>query len=159
MKQLSALLLLILLSCNMNNSNTVDSIKQDAKEINSIKKILTSQQECWNNGDIDGFMQGYWNSEKLIFTSLSHKSAYGWDNTLERYKNSYPTKSSMGKLNFEISDLKLISKTTATLKGKWELIRKNDHPNGLFWLDIEKFDENWLITKDSTISFEINIPK
>ena len=33
----------------------------------------------------------------------------------------------------------------------------SDNPNGLFWLDLEKFDENWLITKDSTISFEINI--
>jgi hypothetical protein len=142
----------------MNNTNSVDVLKQDLNEINTIKKILSSQQECWNNGDIDGFMQGYWNSEKLVFTSLNHKPAYGWKNTLERYKNSYPTKSSMGELKFEILNLILISKTTATLKGKWELIRQNDHPNGLFWLDIEKFDNNWLITKDSTVSFKINNP-
>jgi hypothetical protein len=142
----------------MNNTNSVDVLKQDLNEINTIKKILSSQQKCWNNGDIDGFMQGYWNSEKLVFTSLNHKPAYGWKNTLERYKNSYPTKSSMGELRFEILNLKLISKTTATLKGKWELIRQKDHPNGLFWLDIEKFDNNWLITKDSTVSFEINNP-
>ncbi len=142
----------------MNNTNSIDVLKQDLDEINTIKKILSSQQECWNNGDIDGFMQGYWNSEKLVFTSLNHKPAYGWKNTLERYKNSYPTKSSMGELRFEILNLKLISKTTATLKGKWELIRQKDHPNGLFWLDIEKFDNNWLITKDSTVSFEINNP-
>jgi len=153
MKQLSTLFLLILLSCNINNTNTIDAIKQDPNEINSIKKMLASQQDCWNNGDIDGFMQGYWQSEELIFTSLNHKPAYGWDNTLQRYKNSYPTKSSMGEFNFEVLDLKLISKTTATLKGKWELIREEDHPNGLFWLDIERFDESWLITKDSTISF------
>ena len=158
MKQLFAFFLLILLSCNTNTTNTIDAIKQDPNEIDAIKKMLTSQQECWNNGDIDGFMQGYWNSEKLIFTSLSHKPAYGWENTLGRYKNSYPTKSSMGKLNFVILDLKLISKKTGVLKGKWELIREKDHPNGLFWLDIGKFDKNWLITKDSTISFEINIP-
>ena len=142
----------------MNNNNSVDVLEQDLNEINTIKKILSSQQECWNNGDIDGFMQGYWNSEKLVFTSLNHKPAYGWKNTLERYKNSYPTKSSMGDLRFEILNLKLISKTTATLKGKWELIRQKDHPNGLFWLDIEKFDNNWLITKDSTVSFKINNP-
>lgn len=158
MKQLSTLSLLILLSCNMNNNNSVDVLEQDLNEINTIKKILSSQQECWNNGDIDGFMQGYWNSEKLVFTSLNHKPAYGWKNTLERYKNSYPTKSSMGELRFEILNLKLFSKTTATLKGKWELIRQKDHPNGLFWLDIEKFDNNWLITKDSTVSFDINNP-
>jgi len=158
MKQLSALSLLILLSCNMNNTNSIDVLKQDLNEINNIKKILSSQQECWNNGDIDGFMQGYWNSEKLVFTSLNHKPAYGWKNTLERYKNSYPTRSSMGELGFEILDLKLISEKNASLKGKWKLISENDQPNGLFWLDIEKFDNNWLITKDSTVSFEINNP-
>jgi hypothetical protein len=74
------------------------------------------------------------------------------------YKNSYPTKSSMGELKFQILDLKLISKTTATLKGEWKLLREKDNPNGIFWLDIEKFDKDWLITKDSTILFEINIP-
>ena len=135
-----------------------EDVSQNPTEIKAIKEILNAQKECWNNGDIDGFMEGYWNSEELIFTSLSHEPAFGWENTLERYKNSYPTKSSMGELNFEILDLKLISKTTATLKGKWELIRVKDNPNGLFWLDIGKFDNNWLITKDSTISFEMNIP-
>lgn len=142
----------------MNNTNSIDVLKQYLNEINNIKKILSSQQECWNNGDIDGFMQGYWNSEKLVFTSLNHKPAYGWKNTLERYKNSYPTRSSMGELGFEILDLQLISEKNASLKGKWKLIRENNQPNGLFWLDIEKFDNNWLITKDSTVSFEINNP-
>ena len=159
MNQLFALSLLILLSCSMNNTNTIDNIKQDPNEIDAIKKVLTTQQECWNNGDIDGFMEGYWNSEELIFTSLSHKPVYGWKNTLERYKNSYPTKSSMGEFRFEILDLKLDSEKTAVIKGKWEVIREKDHPNGLFWLDLKKFDKRWLITKDSTTSFEINTPK
>ncbi len=158
MKQLFAIFLLILLSCDINNTKTIEATEQDPSEIDAIKKILTSQQDCWNNGDINGFMQGYWNSEELIFTSLNHKPAYGWNNTLERYKNSYPTKSSMGEFRFEILDLKLTSKTTANLYGRWGLIRMNNHPNGLFWLDLEKFDKNWLITKDSTISFEINTP-
>ena len=152
MNQLFAFFLLILLSCNMNNTNTIDTIKQDTNEIEAIKKMLTTQQECWNNGDIDGFMEGYWNSEELIFTSLNHKPAFGWENTLKRYKSSYPTKSSMGEFRFEIIDIKLTS-TTSNLIGKWELIREKDHPNGLFYLNLEKFDENWLITKDSTVSF------
>ena len=137
----------------MNNTKTIETIKQDSNEIDAIKKMLTTQQECWNNGDIDGFMEGYWNSEELIFTSATHKPAYGWDNTLERYKNSYPTKESMGEFRFEILDVRLTSTTTSNLFGKWELIREKDHPNGLFYLDLEKFDENWLITKDSTVSF------
>ena len=134
-----------------------EDVSQNPTEIKAIKEILNAQKECWNNGDIDGFMEGYWNSEELIFTSL-HEPAFGWKNTLERYKNSYPTKESMGNFNFEILELKLISDKSARLKGKWELIRKDDNPNGLFWLDLKKFDKKWLITKDSTISFEMNIP-
>ena len=154
MKQLFALFLLILLSCNMNNTNAIDTIVQNPLEIDAIKKILDTQKKYWNNGDIDGFMEGYWNSEKLIFTSLNHQPVYGWENTLERYKNSYPTKYSMGEFRFEILDIEITSKKNAIVNGKWELIRVNDHPNGLFWLDFEKIDENWLITKDSTISFD-----
>ena len=153
MKQLFAIFLLILLSCNINNTNAIDNTVQNPLEIDDIKKILDTQKKYWNNGDIDGFMQGYWNSEKLIFTSLNHQPVYGWENTLERYKNSYPTKYSMGEFRFEILDIEITSKKTAIVNGKWELIRTNDHPNGLFWLDFEKIDENWLITKDSTISF------
>ena len=116
MKQLFTFSLLILLSCSMNNTKTIDAVTQDSNEIDAIKKILTTQQEYWNNGDIDGFMQGYWNSEKLIFTSLNHKPAYGWQNTLERYKESYPDRYSMGEFRFEILDLKLNSEKTALLK-------------------------------------------
>ncbi len=150
------LILIILLSCTIKNPENTNIAKQNPVEIMAIKKVLDTQQECWNNGDIDGFMKEYWNSEELIFTSLNYKPAYGWKNTLEKYRNSYPNKKSMGEFKFEILDLKLNSSITSTVKGKWELIRENDNPNGLFWLDLQKFDKKWLITKDSTISFEIN---
>ena len=154
MKYLFALSFFILTSCINNNETSKNTFKStDSNEIESIKKMLTDQQKCWNNGDIDGFMEGYWNSEELIFTSAKHMPAYGWQNTLERYKNSYPTKESMGELKFEFLNLKINSdSTTAQLKGCWELIRKEDNPKGEFWLDLKKFDDNWLIIKDSTTS-------
>ena len=155
MRIILTFILTIFFACNMNHINTNKTIKQDPLEINAIKKTLTHQQECWNNGDIDGFMKGYWNSEDLIFTSTKHEPTYGWKATLERYKNSYPTKSSMGELKLEILNTSLTTAKTAKIKGKWKLIRKNDDPNGLFWIELEKFDENWLITKDSTLSFEL----
>ena len=154
MKYLFALSFFILTSCINNNETSKNTFKStDSNEIESIKKMLTDQQKCWNNGDIDGFMEGYWNSEELIFTSAKHMPAYGWQNTLERYKNSYPTKESMGELKFEFLNVKINSdSTTAQLKGCWELIRKEDNPKGEFWLDLKKFDNNWLIVKDSTTS-------
>ena len=131
-------LILFVLSCSKNNANDIDAIKQ----------ILTIQQICWNNGDIDGFMLGYWNSDKFKFSW--HGIEYGWKNALEKYKISYPTKESMGEFSFEILDVKLTSDTTAVLDGKWELIRKNDNPKGNFTYIFQKFENNWLIISDYT---------
>jgi len=118
-------------------------------KIDAIKQVLTSQQLCWNNGDIDGFMLGYWNSEKFKF-SWVNGIEYGWKNALEKYKISYPTKESMGEFSFEILDVKLTSDTTAVLDGEWELIRKNDNPKGSFILIFQKIENNWLIISDYT---------
>lgn len=83
----TTILLVLYLSLNKNKE-----LEQENPEISNIRLVLEKQQECWNNGDINGFMQGYWNSEELIFTSAKHIPTYGWQNTLERYQNSYPKK-------------------------------------------------------------------
>ena len=119
-----------------------------AIEIEAIKEILTTQQNYWNNGDIDGFMLGYWNSDKFKFSW--HGIEYGWKYALEKYKISYPTKESMGEFSFEILDVKLTSDTTAVLDGEWELIRKNDNPKGSFTYIFQKIENNWLIISDYT---------
>ena len=159
MRNLIALSFLFLLACNTKSDSKITKIIiQEKEEIHKIKTMLKSQQDCWNNGDIYGFMQGYWNSEKLMFTSLEHKPTYGWQETYKRYKKSYPDKASMGQFDFEIIEIKLVSESRAKLKGRWELIRKDNRPQGKFWLDLRKIEDNWLITKDSTISFEIKKP-
>ena len=148
------LILIILLSCTIKNPENTNIAKQNPVEIMAIKKVLDTQQECWNNGDIDGFMKGYWNSEDLVFTKTKHIPAYGWENTLERYKNSYPTQESMGELKFEFLHISIDSdNVSADLKGCWELVRKKDNPKGEFFLKLKKLDGNWKITKDSTTSY------
>ena len=154
MKYILTISIIFIISCNLSSDNKTNNMKQNPLEINKIKKVLEQQKKCWNNGDIDGFMQGYWKSKDLVFTSLKYKTTYGWEETLRRYQESYPTKSSMGELEFKIIKVNLTSKNTAKIEGKWKLI-KEKNPNGVFWLDLKKFDENWLIIKDSTISYEI----
>ena len=125
------------------------------KDITAIKAVLTEQQECWNNGDINSFMQGYWNSPKLQFRSNKNEPTSGWKATLERYKKNYPTKESMGELKFETLNIELFANNTLSkIEGKWELIRKTDNPKGKFWLELHRFGgDKWVIVKDSTISF------
>ncbi len=73
---------------------------QDA-DLQQIRKILAKQTKAWNKGDLVGFMQGYWKSEKLQFIG-SKGIKYGWQATLEGYQKGYPNKEKMGILKFTI---------------------------------------------------------
>ena len=78
---------------------------QEDVELPIIKKILFQQVDDWNNGDIEKYMEGYWNSDSLIFIGKSGIK-YGWKSTLENYKKSYPDRQSMGRLNFTLLEKK-----------------------------------------------------
>lgn len=113
-----------------------------------ILAIMQKQENSWNNGNIDAFMQGYWQSDSLLFIG-KNGIKYGWQTTLDNYKKSYPDKATMGKLAFEILKLE-VSGETAYMLGKWSLIRENDNPNGYFTLYWKKINEKWVITIDHT---------
>ncbi len=139
--------LIICFSCKENTAEVAspDTIKSD------IMTVIMDQQEAWNEGNIDRFMEGYWNNQDLSFSGKSGVTK-GWQNTLVRYKESYPDKAAMGVLTFTISEIRIISETVATLNGQFELERENDKPSGYFTLVWEKIDGKWLITSDHTSS-------
>jgi len=62
MKHLFTIIILLIFSaCNMESPKNTEILEQNPEEIIAIKNVLITQQKCWNNGDIDGFMVGYWN--------------------------------------------------------------------------------------------------
>lgn len=114
-----------------------------------IKKVLSAQQKAWNEGNIEVFMQGYWPSDSLTFIG-SKGLTYGWKKTLDNYKKSYPDKTTMGKLQFDILKLDILSADAAILIGRYTLIREKDQPTGLFTLVWKKIDGKWVIISDQT---------
>lgn len=114
-----------------------------------ILKVMTTQQIAWNNGDIDGFMKGYWKNDSLLFIG-SKGPTYGWQKTLDNYKKSYPNKEKMGILEFSDIKVKMLGKNYAYVFGKWKLVRTNDSPNGIYTLIFQKFKDGWRIISDHT---------
>ncbi|MDL5044600.1 hypothetical protein QQ054_00875 [Oscillatoria amoena NRMC-F 0135] len=53
-----------------------------------IKAVMDKQLVAWNNGDIDGFMAGYWKSDKLKFVS-KNGITYGWQKVYDNYKKNH----------------------------------------------------------------------
>lgn len=85
------LIVFAIVSCERHTS--VDIYKK------AILQTLQQQQNDWNSGDIEAYMQGYWKSEQLRFAS-GDRITYGWEKTLSNYQKSYPDKETMGKLHF-----------------------------------------------------------
>lgn len=124
---------------------TSTAIAQQDEQL--IREVLSRQVDCWNDEDIECFMEGYWDSEKLVFVGKSG-IIYGWQSILERYKKNYPDKASMGKLSFDIQLMEPLSDHFWYVVGKWSLNRKTDHLTGHFSLIFRNIDERWLIVSD-----------
>lgn len=113
--------------------------------------VLMAQQEAWNAGDIEGFMQGYLKSDALHFAS-GGDITLGWDETLKRYQKRYSDRNKMGTLKFDVKSVKVIDKDDGLVFGKWTLIREADTPNGLFTLHLKKGADGWKVVSDHTSS-------
>ena len=123
------------------------SLNAIAVPSDDIANMLKQQEQAWNRGDIEGYMAGYWQDDKLRFIS-NGKARYGWQTTLDAYRKNYPDKTAMGQLNFKIEEFKMLSNYAALVTGHWQLLRAKDSPRGIFTLLVERIDGNWVITHD-----------
>ncbi len=114
-----------------------------------IRKVLERQSDAWNHGDIRGYMDGYWQSDSLVFTSGGTVNR-GWQATFKKYSTKYDTPEKMGRLMFSDVEVTIISETSAWVLGTWELVRRSDHPRGIFTLVMKRFDGGWKIIHDHT---------
>jgi ketosteroid isomerase-like protein len=116
-----------------------------------VSAVLTAQMTAWNAGDIAGYMDGYWRSDSLLFTS-GGSVRRGWRETFEKYAKRYPTKEKMGTLAFSGLEYHRLSGESAWVFGAWALERASDRPNGVFTLVLRKIDGAWKVVHDHTSS-------
>lgn len=117
------------------------------KEKQKILSLLDEQTQAWNRGDIEGFMQTYWKSDSLMFIG-GNGVKWGWQTTLEGYKKGYPDTTAMGKLSFDIIQVKKLSKKYYYVVGKWMLKRSIGDLSGHFDLLMRKIKGKWCIVAD-----------
>ena len=130
-------------------ATSVSAQSKNERVAAEIRKVMDEQVSAWNRGDIDGFMQGYWNSPELVFVSNDNVTK-GWQPTLERYKKNYDSRAKMGVLAFSDLEIEVLSKDAAKVLGSWALAREKDNPKGKFTLIFRKFKDGWRIVHDHT---------
>lgn len=118
-----------------------------SRDERNIRELLDQQTKAWNMGNVDRFMEGYLNSDSLMFIGKSGIT-YGWLKTLNNYKKNYPDTAAMGKLDFLILNVKPLSSVYYFVIGKWHLKRTAGDLNGAFTLIFEKIKNKWFIVAD-----------
>ena len=114
-----------------------------------IRAVLHAQQDAWNRGDIDAFMNGYARSASTAFVSEDSVTR-GWETVRDRYKKKYSNAAEMGKLTFSELEITVLCPDAAVALGHWELERANDRPQGRFTLIFKRLPEGWRIVQDHT---------
>lgn len=113
----------------------------------AIKALLAKQTASWNQGDLEAFMTTYWQSDSLIFIG-KRGPTYGWQATLDNYKKSYSDTTAMGKLAFNILEMKPLAADIYFVVGKWHLQRTAGDLQGHFSLIIKRIKGSWKIIAD-----------
>lgn len=134
------ILLLLFVSCALISS------AQDSDE-QTIRNTLERQTTDWNRGDLDAFMKGYWQNDSLMFIGQSGVT-YGYQKTLNNYKKNYPDAATMGKLKFNILEVRRISRDHYFVLGKWMLTRTVGDISGHYTLLFKKIKGEWVIIAD-----------
>jgi uncharacterized protein (TIGR02246 family) len=116
-----------------------------------VRAVLAAQVEAWNRGDLEGYMQGYWNSPDLVFQSGTTVTR-GWQATLERYRKRYQAEGKeMGRLEFVDLEVQVLGAEAAFVRGGWRLTMKDGStPHGLFTLIVRRQAGAWRIVHDHT---------
>jgi ketosteroid isomerase-like protein len=116
-----------------------------------VRFVLRAQQDAWNRGDIDAFMNGYARSASTVFVS-EDTIRRGWETVRERYRKKYSDRAKMGTLAFSDLEVMLLSPDAAVVLGRWSLKRASDQPHGRFTLIFKRLSEGWRIVHDHTSS-------
>ena len=134
----------IICVCFFQSANSQSQLISDREKI---IHVLQNQVSDWNNGIIDDYMKGYWKNDSLEFIGKSGITK-GWQQTLDNYKRSYPDKSTMGVLQFDILSVELLSKNVAYVTGKWDIKREKGNISGYYTLLLKKINNEWVIVSD-----------
>ena len=140
---LKKILFLLLVCIAQNAFAQFKYEKAILKDKEAILKLLSAQVEFWNKGDVNQFMQGYWESDSLMFVGKDGVT-YGYNKTLA----NYPDKTYMGTLKFTLLSVEPLNKAYYSVIGKWELTRSVGNVSGHYTLLFKKINGQWKIILD-----------
>lgn len=113
-----------------------------------VERMLTTQAEAWNKGDLVAFCAVY--VDDAVFVTPKGVTR-GRQQVLERYQKRYPDKAAMGTLSFAFVDTR-VDGPAASVVAQWTLSYPGKPAvSGHTLLDLRLRDGKWMIVHDASM--------
>jgi len=113
----------------------------------SIQTLFESSCAAWNRGDIDGYLAGYWHSDKVRWIS-GGTVRYGFEGIASAYRTRFSTPDDMGKLEVANLEIQNLGDVDALVFGAWTQTTDAARHHGVFTVHVKKIEGRWLIVSD-----------
>jgi uncharacterized protein (TIGR02246 family) len=127
------------------------------EEAGQIVEMLNSSAQAWSAGDLDGFMDDYWNDPDLTFSGPAGVTR-GWEGVRERYLRTYWAPGvTRDSLRFEDLEVKMLGDAHALVLGRYVLHQPGSgttNATGFYSLVLWKTADGWKIVHDHSSAEE-----
>jgi hypothetical protein len=126
--------------------------KPDAQQIYDL--MLKMLDRCAH--DIEGYLEVYWNSPELLIV-VDSEQFIGWQQLHDSYLNGYPDRTSMGFIEPERIQVKLLKPDLALALTWWSISFPTSKQKvvGNTTMNVQKFDSGWRVIAAHTSTAEM----
>ena len=123
------------------------SATESKKIEGTIREVFEDGCAAWNQGDLDGYLSGYWDSDNTLW--ISGGSLTRGKKAIEAaYKARFSTPEQMGKLTLTELEIDVLTDTDAIAFGGWRLVIEDKLAEGFFTVQLKKIEGTWLYVSD-----------
>lgn len=116
-------------------------------ESQHIRTLFESGCAAWNRGDVDGYLAGYWHSDKVRWVSEGQVS-YGIDAIASTFKTRFNTPENMGQLEVTNLEIQILGESDSLVFGEWIQTTHTARHHGVFTVHVKKMDGKWRMVSD-----------
>jgi uncharacterized protein (TIGR02246 family) len=115
----------------------------DAQQVH---EVILKKLDRWNAHDIEGFMETYWKSPKLVVV-VDSEQFNGWQQFHDSFVNGYPSRNAMGFIQPKRIQVRLLKPDLALALTRWSVSFPSSKQEvvGNSIMNLQKFDDGWKI--------------
>ncbi len=141
----------IMLALGLLFLNACEGQKQESADNPDIETTILARFEegraAWNRGDLDGYLAGYWDSDKTRWAS-GGTVLYGKNAIVEAFRARFPSPKEMGSIETAHLEIDVLSETDALVFGRLVHTVGDKNQTGIFTVHLQKMGDNWFVVSD-----------